>query len=238
MQTFLQENLTFNIHVLDTPSVFSEESDAINAARKEYVSAVLENGIDYNKCIFLDGCKLSRTNLQVAKTRAKKQKDTSIRLQNFLCLSAEGVLAFSQDASPTPNMKKLPNLEKQGSAQGTRVDHFRHFVNGVIQILKESQKTNLYFVIEDLPDSKDQKVIDAIKKAKHKILLIPAQSSFFNPSCNFWAQVKMAIKRTPIGINDTLATRIVEAVKTITPKETQNWVDESMGVVRDYLPQQ
>ncbi|KAI8136556.1 hypothetical protein BJV82DRAFT_676142 [Fennellomyces sp. T-0311] len=177
IQSYLKQNFTFNIHIADEPLVSESEKEIVDAAHKEYVSALLGNKIDYSKCIFFDECKLSRTDLLIAKTRPKKQKNTAIPLQSFVCMSANGALALSQDAIPTPNTKKLPNLERQGSAQGTRVDHFQHFVNGVIQILKEQQQANLYFVFEDLPDHKDQKVIEAIKKAKHRVIPIPAKSS-------------------------------------------------------------
>ncbi|KAI8136970.1 hypothetical protein BJV82DRAFT_675297 [Fennellomyces sp. T-0311] len=116
IQSYLKQNFTFNIHIADEPLVSESEKEIVDAARKEYVSALLGNKIDYSKCIFFDRCKLSRTDLLIAKTRPKKQKDTAIPLQSFVYMSANGVLAFFQDAIPTPNMKKLPNLERQGSA--------------------------------------------------------------------------------------------------------------------------
>ncbi|KAI8145622.1 hypothetical protein BJV82DRAFT_511449 [Fennellomyces sp. T-0311] len=135
-------------------------------------------------------------------------------------------------------MKKLPNLERQGSAQGTRADHFWYFVNSVIQILKEQQQLNLYFILEDPSDSRDQKVIGTIKKAKHRVLLIPLKSSLFNPSRPFWEKVKASIKRTPLGVNDNLAMRMTEAVESVSQNDCQSWVDECIKNFADYSLEQ
>ncbi|KAI8136495.1 hypothetical protein BJV82DRAFT_527454, partial [Fennellomyces sp. T-0311] len=85
---------------------------------------------------------------------------------------------------------------------------------------------------------KDQKVIEAIKKAKHRVIPIPAKSSLFNPSRPLWAKVKSNVRRTPLGINDNLATRMTEVIETVSQKDCQAWVDECTKSFSAYSPQQ
>ncbi|KAI8144007.1 hypothetical protein BJV82DRAFT_682206 [Fennellomyces sp. T-0311] len=137
VKTYLLENHAFSLGILECPSVSENEQGIVREARMKYVRA-LQGSTD--KYLFFDGCTLSKTTVTVATTRPKKQKSFSVQLDSFVCLNAAGILAFSQEAVIPPKLKKLPNFERQGSAQGTRVDHFRQFVDNVIHMLKESKQ--------------------------------------------------------------------------------------------------
>ena len=214
------------------------EELAINESRQQYAHFLFENRVDYGKkCVFIDGCKLARSDVKIV-TKIPKKADITTELGGYVCMNADGVFAYSHEAHRGPKLKKLPIFEIQGAAKGSRLDHFQQFVEGVIQILKEQEQSSMYFVLEDLPGRDNRKVIEAIKNAHHGVILVPAKSWSFTPSCHLWEKVTKEIKRTPLDINDNLASRITEVVMSVNEKDCNSWVEMCMKEIATYYTQQ
>ncbi|KAI8136523.1 hypothetical protein BJV82DRAFT_676205 [Fennellomyces sp. T-0311] len=196
----------------------------------KFLRALRDNQVDYGKnCVFLDGCKLSKDEVKIATKESKKKKDTFISLGSFV---------FAGSVSSTA-MKKRPNVEMVGPAQGTRLDHFRLFVAEVIRILEERQQTGLYFVMENFSWSSDRKVIEAIVKAGHTPVIVPTKSTFLIPSIAFWQKVKNEVRKAPFrSPKDDLVERIKQVVCSISHSDCQTWIAECMMMFEDYHPQE
>ncbi|KAI8136597.1 hypothetical protein BJV82DRAFT_675988 [Fennellomyces sp. T-0311] len=208
IKSYLQANLTFNLVFVHRPLVMESEEATVNQNRKQYAHFLFENRVDYGtKCVFIDRCKLARADIKFVAQKPKKT-DIPIELGGYVCLNGDGIFAYSHEAHRSAKIKKLPIFEIQGAAKGTRLDHFQQFVESVIQILKEREQPNMYFVLEDLPYRDNRKVIEAIKKAHHGVILVPAKSSSFVPSYHLRNKLTKEIRRTPLNPNDNLASKV------------------------------
>ena len=196
----------------------------------------MQQQLDFDSCIFIDGCKLSKADVKVIEKPRKKTKNEFYELDTFVCLGADGIIGCSQDSFLSTRQKKIPDFEKIGKAKGTRVDHYQQFATEVIQLLREHQRHNCAIVLGNFPSCNDQKVVKAFVKAGHLPILLPQKSSFLSPTVHFWAKVHAGVKRTTVTADDNIAARIKDVVLSIDANECQNWIEQSKILLTSPLP--
>lgn len=233
VKSYLLGKLSFTIDIVNMPPVLESEQEDIARRRKAFVELLARNDIQYGtNCLFFDDCKLARTDTKIVTKERKKM--VSYNLSSFLCLNADGVVAYSHFAVPSDSMRK--QCTKVGEVKFNVWDHLFQFVSEVIRMAKEEKRRNLFLLFEPSALSGNKGVIDAIAKANYTAIVLPPKSPAFNPCSFFWTKVKHQIRREPLMENDCLLDRINEVVRCIGKSDCQHWVDECKASLAEVLP--
>ncbi|CDH60001.1 hypothetical protein RO3G_03680 [Lichtheimia corymbifera JMRC:FSU:9682] len=232
----LTDKLSFTL-TRTQPRVAERNSEDTLEQRRQFVQSIIEQSIDFRrKCVFIDESGFVKNMVRPVAWSKKGTPATvtvpTIRGTNLSiigCISFYGLIALSQQVPGTTGSKKrkLVDGKESGLPHGTKSSHFLLFVEQVAYVLNKHGLHNMYIVMDNASIHKTKQVLDAIRKHNHVPLFLPPYSPFLNPIEECWAKIKKQVRKTPLSSNDSLATRIQVAAKTVNAKDCRGWIRHS-----------
>ncbi|CDH61598.1 hypothetical protein RO3G_03680 [Lichtheimia corymbifera JMRC:FSU:9682] len=232
----LTDKLSFTL-TRTQPRVAERNSEDTLEQRRQFVQSIIEQSIDFQrKCVFIDESAFVKNMVRPVAWSKKGTPATvtvpTIRGTNLSiigCISFYGLIALSQQVPGTTGSKKrkLVDGKESGLPHGTKSSHFLLFVEQVAYVLNKHGLHNMYIVMDNASIHKTKQVLDAIRKHNHVPLFLPPYSPFLNPIEECWAKIKKQVRKTPLSSNDSLATRIQVAAKTVNAKDCRGWIRHS-----------
>jgi transposase len=98
------------------------------------------------------------------------------------------------------------------------------FLIHVMYVLDKHSLKGCNLVIDNAPIHKPEKTTEEANKRGYRIIYLPPYSPFSNPIEEFWAKVKILVRRFPMTDRDNLVASIREAAEKVTPEDCQDWV--------------
>ncbi|KAI9479583.1 hypothetical protein BDB00DRAFT_793166 [Zychaea mexicana] len=118
----IQQTVTFTL-VLPPVPPYTATSDILES-RSKFAGELMSCSLDYIEgCMFISEGAVVMSETLVVEACTTRSEAKSYDLNIFLCLTAGGVLAVSQEAMVTEAQRKQRQMEKVGKAKGTAPDH-------------------------------------------------------------------------------------------------------------------
>lgn len=102
----------------------------------------------------------------------------------------------------------------------TSAEVFREYVR---RVLVPTLRTGDIVILDNLSAHKDSASMDLIHSAGAMSLFLPAYSPDLNPIEKMWSKVKEFLRSAKARTFDALLKAIGDALRTITPQDTQGW---------------
>jgi transposase len=211
--------------------------------RKTWVKNIEKLGVDYlNNCVFIDGSgfhtNLNRTKGWSPKGERTNKKVLTARANTISILgavSAKGVIKISL-RKPIPPSKKR---KLQGGKQLTKGTTSNHFMNFILQVLKEMDKfpemKGHYLIKDNASIHKDEAIMKLIERRGYNYLYLPPYSPELNPIEQFWSVLKAFVKNKFDLKKDTLTKSITEGAHNIPKHHFEGFTQHSIKRFEDCL---
>lgn len=121
------------------------------------------------------------------------------------------------------------NVEEVNGRVGTRVIHFREFLDGVITCLDQNGVSGRYIVMDNATTHKTEVVQYYISDRRYKAAYLSPFLTLLNPIEEFWATVKAGVRGDRLTIKDNLSDKITEVAKKVTESDCQGYIRHSVS---------
>ncbi|KAI9472893.1 hypothetical protein BDB00DRAFT_793528 [Zychaea mexicana] len=130
----IQQTVAFTL-VLPAVPPYTATSDILES-RSKFAGELMSRSLDYIEgCMFISEGAVVMSETLVVEARTTRSEAKSYDLNIFLCLTAGGVLAVSQEAMVAEAQRKQRQMEKVGKAKGTAPDHLIQFTSEVFKTI-------------------------------------------------------------------------------------------------------
>lgn len=101
------------------------------------------------------------------------------------------------------------------------------FLINVMNILYCNNMKGCYSVLGNIPIHKIKTIMEEAERRGYKVICLPSCSSFLNSIEEFWAKIKITVRRSPLTGRDSLVIRIGEAGNSVSAEDCQGSIRHS-----------
>ncbi|CEP09474.1 hypothetical protein [Parasitella parasitica] len=244
---FIKTRCALSMKKLELHSERRRDPSTLKARRNVVQQWMDDPMIEFeSNCVFIDEAGF---NMHITRTRGwsikgtpainKAPKDCGVNFSTLGAISPEGVIDISVKKPQYISCKKRSSngaIISEEKLIGTRSDHFRAYVERVMDTLDDLGLTGRNLVMDNATIHHNPETVGEIERRGYRPVFLPPYSPFLNPIEEFWSKVKYGVKRHPFDNKaSTLTQRISVSVRDVTISDCNGWIRHSRSLFDDCL---